>query len=241
MIRTATTDVSTEAVVLLSGGLDSATCLALATTETDSPDTIQPVFIWYGQQTAEVEHQQARALAEQFKTRNPLVLDIRDSVSGYAEGVASDRDSFRTDDGEYTMDDGRSTGYVPVRNLLLLSLAGGVADSAGATTIYFGAQGGDRADYPDCRPAFVEAANRALDHSVPDATSLAIRTPLLDASKTEVIERAARLDVPFEHTYSCYAATDPDDPEPCGDCPACIERREAFENADIEQDDPFVN
>lgn len=226
----------THAVVLLSGGLDSATCLALAD---DEYDTVQPVHINYGQQTNEIEHDRARRLAESFETEPLRVVEYADVVRHFAGGVASERDTFLTDDGELSTDDGRSTGYVPMRNLHLIATASGIADVEGADAVFIGVQGGDEETYPDCRPAFIEAVGLAVNASLADDDTIEIRAPLLERSKTDVIRLADDLGVPFELTYSCYAETSFDDPDPCTECPACVERIEAFSDAGIS--DPVMD
>lgn len=226
-----------SAVVLLSGGLDSATCLAIASEHFDS---ITCLHFSYGQQTEELERKRAQQLVDHYRdvVTEVVTVDYRDPFKHVASGVASDRDSFTTDSGELTEDDGRSTGYVPMRNLHLVATGAAFADDRGADAVFIGVQGGDEDAYPDCRPEFIEAVTEAVNNSLADTDEVSIRAPLLDYSKSDVVERAAVLDVPLEYTYSCYSATDPSDPEPCGECPACTERIEAFETAGI--DDPVM-
>lgn len=229
----------TKAIVLLSGGIDSATCLALAL---EHYDEVQPIHYNYGQQTAEFEEQQAHNLAEYFRDQGEEVhpvttIDYSSVFDVFGRGVASDRDSFVTEDGDLEEDDGRSTGYVPMRNLHLLVTGAGVADVSGGDAIYHGMQQGDEASYPDCRPDFAAVAEAAINQSLADGESIDVRTPLLSFSKVEVIQRGENLGVPWEYTYSCYEAIEDDEPEPCGQCPACIERGEAFQVARV--DDPF--
>lgn len=230
----------THAIVLLSGGIDSATCMAIAC---NNHDEVTPVHYQYGQQTADFEREQARNLVSHFMSEsgaevNPLdVIDYEAVFGHFARGVASDRDSFVTDDGSLEEDDGRSTGYVPMRNLHLIATGAAVADVHDADAVFHGAQGGDEASYPDCRPSFMEAANAAVDESLADDESINLRVPLLRYEKTEVIQRGEELGVPWEYTYSCYEAIEADMPQPCGTCPACVERAEAFEEAGVQ--DPF--
>lgn len=229
----------TKAIVLLSGGIDSATCLALALNHYDE---VQPVHYNYGQQTAEFEEQQAVNLATHFRDQGHEVhpvttIDYESVFEVFGRGVASDRDSFVTEDGELEEDDGRSTGYVPMRNLHLLATGAGVADVSDGDAIYIGVQGGDEESYPDCRAPFVTAAEQAINASLADDETLTLRAPLIHQSKVEVIQRGEDHGVPWEYTYSCYEAIEDDDPQPCGECPACIERGEAFHVARVT--DPF--
>ncbi|UBF23060.1 queuosine biosynthesis protein QueC [Haloarcula virus HCTV-16] len=229
----------TKAIVLLSGGIDSATCLAIAL---DTYDEVQPVHYNYGQQTADFEAEQAHNLAQHFRDEGEnvsevLTIDYSEVFSVFGRGVASDRDSFVTEDGDLEEEDGRSTGYVPMRNLHLIGTGAAVADVSDGDAVYHGMQQGDEASYPDCRPQFATAVEEAVNASLADSDSVDVRTPLLHQSKVEVIERGEALGVPWEFTYSCYEAIDGDEPEPCGSCPACIERAEAFYAARVT--DPF--
>lgn len=231
-------DEGSMAIVLLSGGIDSATCLALAT---DHYDTILPVHYNYGQQTADFEQKQANQLAREFRRRGNNILTVKvveykDVFSNFAGGVASDRDSFTTEDGDLEEDDGRSTGYVPMRNLHLIATGSAIADVNDADAVYHGMQQGDEASYPDCRPAFKNAAERAVNESLADNVGISVRTPLLSRDKVEVIQLGEDRGVPWEYTYSCYEAID-GKAQPCGECPACIERGEAFMIAGVT--DPF--
>ncbi len=225
------------AVTLLSGGIDSATCLGIACRENDR---VIPVHYNYGQQTADVEHSMAQAQREHMVEEYPgvdiaplQVVNYQPVFSHNAGGVAKPGKTFE----HLNEDDGRSSGYVPVRNLHLIATGAQFADTRGASTVYHGAQADDHADYPDCRPEFINAAAEAVDLSTPDGQPLVVSAPLLDLSKEEVLERAAEVGVAFEYTYSCYERTPVDDPQPCGECPACLERAEAFEASSVE--DPF--
>lgn len=225
------------AVTLLSGGIDSATCLGIAC---NNHDRIIPVHYQYGQQTAGVEKQMAenqRAnMVEQYphvEIDSLKVVDYEPVFKHNAGGVADASKQF----GHMTEDDGRSSGYVSMRNLHLIATGAAFADTNNATAVYHGAQGGDHADYPDCRPAFMSAANNAISRSVPDGQTLELKTPLLSLSKPDVLELAEEVGVAFEYTYSCYTNTPINDPKPCGDCPACIERAEAFSASSAT--DPF--
>lgn len=233
-----------EAVVLLSGGIDSAVCLALAAAEYE---TVTPVHISYGQQTESLEDWQAlrqrNHIEEQYPgtNMNPMIgVDYSDVFQWFAAGVASDRDSFVTEDGELEEDDGRSTGYVPMRNLHFIATAAGIADVHDADAVYIGVQGGDEESYPDCRMEFIDKAAGAVTNSLADDKHIDIRVPLIWLSKEEVIAAGEDYNVAWEYTYSCYEEVrDPENPEPCGECPACIERIEAFEAAEV--NDPIYD
>lgn len=232
----------TKAVVLASGGMDSATCLAMACVHFDE---VIPVHYDYGQQTADIERQRAELqvnhlsnIYENTVITQPEVVDYEPVFSHFARGTASDRESFTTEDGELEEEDGRSTGYVPMRNLHLIATGAAFADVHDADAVYHGAQGGDEESYPDCRASFMMAAEDAIDRSLADDDSISLMTPLINKTKEQVITTGSQLGVAWEYTYSCYAATDFDDPDPCGECPACVERMEAFDGLHI--DDPVM-
>lgn len=230
-----------KAIVLLSGGIDSAVCLGIAAR---NHNTVYPLHIDYGQQTAKVESDMALSQLNHIKSVHKgefetklmelNVVDYRRVFSHFAEGVASDEAEFVDEDGYMRGPDGRSTGYVPMRNLHLIATAGGFADHADADYIYLGAQGGDEAAYPDCRPGFMNATEKAINRSLGDNDSMELSTPLIHLSKAEVIRRGEEVGVNWRHTYSCYSAVDEiENPQPCGACPACVERKMAFEKAGI--------
>lgn len=231
---------TSKAIVLVSGGIDSATCFSLAVQEFDE---IIPIHYNYGQQTADFEKAQAQNLVNEFQSREEAevedltVVDYEPVFGHFAGGVASDRDSFVTEDGEFEEEDGRSTGYQPMRNLHLIGTGAAFADVNDAGAVFHGMQAGDEADYPDCRPEFRDAVQDAVENSLADHDFVDIRAPLLDLDKHEVIQLGDDNGVPWEYTYSCYEAIETDIPEPCGQCPACLERAEGFLRAGIE--DPF--
>lgn len=227
-----------SAVVLMSGGIDSATCMALAC---NGYDEIHPIHFDYGQQTAGLElsmaQQQRDHLAEEYPgtTVNELhVIHYGNVFKHFAEGVAESEKDF----GQMIESDGRSSGYVPMRNLHFIATAAGIADTLDAGAIFIGAQGGDEADYPDCRPDFMAKAAGAIGKSIPEGQTINLSTPLINKSKSNVIRTGDAYGVAFEYTYSCYSSVeDVESPQPCGNCPACIERVEAFAVANI--DDPY--
>lgn len=231
-------------IVLLSGGIDSATCFAMAVSE---HDRVTPLHIQYGQQTADLEQMQAEALVSYFQAvegqkttiEDVVVIDYTDVFKYFADGVASDRQSFVTHSGSLEERDGRSTGYVPMRNLHFIATGAGYADFFDADAVYIGVQGGDYHAYPDCRPGFIVSAFSAVNRSLPEGQTIDIKTPLVDKTKVEVIETGEAFGVPWEATYSCYQEVhNLEAPTPCGQCPACKERAEAFEEAGVS--DPFA-
>lgn len=227
------------AVILMSGGIDSATCMALACRQFDS---IIPVHFDYGQQTNELEkekaYNQVQHLSNVYSDTSVggmHVVNYEGVFHHFGEGVAEDGKDF----GHMEEEDGRSSGYVPMRNLHLIATGAAFADKRDAIAVFHGAQAGDDADYPDCRQTFMDSAAGAINKSVPDDQEINLQTPLINKEKFEVIQLAHDTGVEFRHTYSCYTEVeDLDNPTPCGDCPACVERAEAFRTAGI--DDPLA-
>jgi 7-cyano-7-deazaguanine synthase len=214
-----------KAFVLLSGGIDSAVCLKKASEEHED---VAAIHIDYGQQTEDIEHTNAEKQADGLGI--PLhSCNYRTVFSEFAEGTTEDKEYNR----ERTTDDDHSVGYVPQRNLHFLTTAAAIAEhntEAGEDIVlYHGAQQNDGEDYPDCRPTFIEAAENAINRST-DQHMIRISTPIIDHSKPEVLQLGERLGVDWKVTFSCY---NDENGEPCGECPACIEREEAFEKAVI--------
>ena len=224
-----TTD-NSKAFVLLSGGIDSAVCLQKAAR---THDDLAAVHIDYGQQTEDIELGNAEEQAAELNI--PLfTCDYRAVFGEFAEGTIENKEYDR----EHTTEDEHSVGYVPQRNLHFLTTAAAIAEhnteSGEDITIYHGAQQNDEEDYPDCRPTFIEAAENAINRSTYQHT-IRLDTPIIDQSKPEVLRLGEKLGVDWELTFSCYNDVEG---EPCGECPACIEREEAFAEAEIS--DPLL-
>ena len=223
------------AVVLLSGGLDSATCLALARAEGFEPHALA---VRYGQRH---EHELRAAEKVALALRAPLrfvSIDLR-AIGGSALTadieVPKDRPVSGAGAGP-----GIPVTYVPARNTVFLALALGHAEVIGAQDIYVGVNAVDYSGYPDCRPVFVEAfeklANVATAAAVEGRARFRVRAPLLHLSKADIIRAGSRLGVPYELTHSCY---DPDEEgRACGRCDSCQIRRQGF--ADAQVPDPTV-
>lgn len=214
-----------KAFVLLSGGIDSAVCLKQALRDHED---VEAIHIDYGQQTEHIERRNAEKQADDAGI--PLhITDYRRVFKDFAEGTIEDKEYDRS----RTSVEGHSVGYVPQRNLHLLVTAAAVAEHNTETgreiVLYQGAQNNDEADYPDCRPEFMDAAETAINRST-DQHSIRIENPLIELSKTEVIRLGEELNVDWNLTFSCYNDTEG---ESCGECPACIEREEAFKEAGV--------
>lgn len=218
---------SPRAVVLLSGGLDSTTVLAVALR--DGFD-VAALSVRYGQRHA-AELDAARVIAQRMGVaRHEIVdLDLRSfGGSALTADIPVPKDSDERDIGA-----GIPITYVPARNTVFLALALAFAETLGAADIFIGVNALDYSGYPDCRPAFIEAferlANLATKAGVDGTTRFRIHAPLLHLSKADIIALGVSLGVDYSGTCTCY------DPLPtglaCGRCDACLLRLRGFEAA----------
>lgn len=212
------------AVVLLSGGLDSATALAVARGAGYEPYALS---FRYGQRH-DIEIAAASRVAEATGALRHVVLDIDLRAFG-GSALTSDEAVPRHDSVE-ELDDAIPVTYVPARNSIFLAVALGVAEARDADAVYLGVNALDYSGYPDCRPAFVDAfravaavgQKRGLEGRPVD-----LRTPLIDLTKSQIVRLALDLGAPVELTWSCYRAG----PDPCGACDACQLRARGFAEA----------
>lgn len=214
---------SRSAVVLLSGGLDSATVLAEAVAEGLVCHTLA---VDYGQRhRAELDAAAALSQALGAQSHKVVAVDLR-AIGGSA---LTDDIDVPTEVGE-----GIPVTYVPARNTLMLSLALGHAEVLGAEQIWIGVNAVDYSGYPDCRPEFI-AAFQALAQCATKAgvegQPMTIQTPLIDLSKAEIIQRGQALGVDYSLTVSCYQADEQG--RACGRCDSCRLRREGFVAAGV--------
>ena len=212
--------VATPAVVLVSGGLDSATCLAIARSEGHDCHALS---FSYGQRHS-AELAAAARVSERLGARQHRVMNIDLAAFG---GSALTDASIAVPE---TPTAGIPVTYVPARNTVFLSLALAWAEVLGARDIYIGVNAVDYSGYPDCRPEFVAAfermANLATRAGVEGTAPVRIRTPLISLTKAEIIRRGTALGVAFEDTVSCYQADV--EGRACGRCDSCRLRREGF-------------
>lgn len=211
------------AVVLLSGGLDSATTLAIARAEGRG---LHAISFRYGQRH-EIEIAAASRVAAQIGVRDHRVVAL---------DPAAFRGSSLTGTGEVPRAEagGIPSTYVPARNTIFLSHALGFAETLDAREIWIGVTAVDYSGYPDCRPEYIAAFQRMAALATKagvEGRAIVIRTPLIDLAKDEIIRRGTALGVDYSLTHSCY---DPDPRGPaCGECDACRHRRRGFEQAGI--------
>jgi len=213
-----------RAVVLLSGGLDSATVTAMALR--DGYD-VHALSVSYGQR-----HESELAAAKRVAATLGVTAHqgIHVNLGDFGGSALTDR-GIAVPEQE---SEGIPVTYVPARNTLFLSLALGWAEVLGASDIFIGVNAVDYSGYPDCRPAFISAfeslANVATKAGV-EGTRFKIHTPLIDMTKAQIVEEGTRLGVNYADTVSCYQADD--EGRACGVCDSCRLRRQGFEAAGI--------
>jgi len=220
---------SPKAVVLLSGGVDSTTCLAVAKKE--GFDLYALSFFYHQRHGVEIEA--ARRVATAFRVKEHLVLDL--PLNRIGGSALTDAIEVPKDTPGAAMEAGIPVTYVPARNTIFLSLALGWAEVLGAADLFIGVNAVDYSGYPDCRPEFIRAfeamANLALKATVEQRMTMRIHTPLMHLSKARIIRYGAELGVDYSLTHSCY------DPDPrgraCGRCDSCVLRSRGFREAGI--------
>ena len=218
---------SPPAVLLLSGGLDSTTMLALARQQGFD---VHAMTFRYGQRHAS-EIDAARRVARHYGVSDHVVVDIDlRTFGGSALTADIDVPKDRTDEAIST---GIPITYVPARNTIFLSFCLAWAEVLGATDIFIGVNALDYSGYPDCRPEYVQAfqamANLATRGGVEGTTPIQIRTPLLDLTKREIVQLGLSLGVDYSITLSCYDPSS--DGVACGHCDACRLRLKGFSEA----------
>jgi 7-cyano-7-deazaguanine synthase len=217
-----------KAVILLSGGLDSATTLAIARQE---GFICHALTFRYGQRH-EVEVESAIRLAKVFYVREHKILDIDLGTLG---GSALTDNNLEVPKDRESTDPAIPSTYVPARNTIFLAYALAWAEILGAFDIFIGVNAVDYSGYPDCRPVFIEAfeklANLALAAGVEKKGIFKIHSPIIQMTKGQIIKTGIGLGVDYSLTHSCY---DPDkDGRACGVCDSCRLRKKGFQEADV--------
>lgn len=209
-----------RAVILASGGMDSATAAAVAQ---DAGYELYMLHTSYGQQTENKEYECAQAQAEAFDAADFLHLTT-DHLSKIGSSSLTDEEMY-VEEADLESDEIPSS-YVPFRNANLLSMATSYAEANDCEAVFIGAHSEDFSGYPDCRPEFFKMFQQVVDIGTKPETEINVEAPFVELSKTDIAERGLELDVPYEHTWSCYREEAP----ACGMCDACAFRLQAFQN-----------
>jgi 7-cyano-7-deazaguanine synthase len=218
------------AVILLSGGLDSSTVLAIAIEQGYLPYALS---FRYGQRH-EMEIDSARRVAASQQVVRHVIIDI--DLRAFGGSALTADIAVPHHDRVEDLGDGIPVTYVPARNTIFLSFALAWAETLHAGDIFIGVNALDYSGYPDCRPEYIAAfetmANLATKTGVENRTKMKIHTPLMTMSKSQIIERGINLGVDYGVTHSCY------DPnvrgDPCGTCDSCLLRKKGFDEVGIE-------
>lgn len=210
-----------RAVVLLSGGMDSCVCAALAARDHEPA----AVHVSYGQRTEERERQSFLAICQRLKIHDRLM--VRNEALRAIGGSALTDESIPVPDSE-TIGHNIPVTYVPFRNAHFLAVAVSWAEVLGAAKVYIGAVEPDSSGYPDCRPAYYKAYNEVVRTGTKDG-KIEIVTPLIAMRKAEIVRLGLELSAPFDLTWSCYSRED----RACGVCDSCALRLRAFTEAGV--------
>jgi len=211
-----------KAVILLSGGMDSATLLAYVGQRLDAKEVRALSFIYGQKHSRELEC--AVWQAEKAGVAEHRVIDISFYGDLTLGGSALTDSSIEVPDLSDVLPDQRMQPptYVPNRNMVFLSLATAFAEAQGITNVFYGAQAQDEYGYWDCSQDFVKRMNDVL--SLNRKSGVKIRAPFAGMSKADVLKIGLELGVDYDHTWTCYRGGD----KPCGSCPSCVERKRAF-------------
>lgn len=220
--------VKPRAVVLLSGGMDSTVCAALAACNCETA----AVHVSYGQRTEERERQSFLAICQRLKIHDRLM--VRNEALRAIGGSALTDESIPVPDAEML---GQSipVTYVPFRNAHFLAVAVSWAEVIGAGKVYIGAVEPDSSGYPDCRPAYYRAYNDVVKAGTKEG-KIEIVTPLIAMRKAEIVRLGLEVGAPFDLTWSCYSRED----QACGLCDSCLLRLRAFEAAGVPDPIPYA-
>ena len=221
-----TTQQKSRAVVLLSGGMDSCVCAALAARDYDAA----AVHVSYGQRTEERERQSFLAICQRLNLRDKLI--VRNEALRAIGGSALTDEKIAVPKADAIGHDIPVT-YVPFRNAHFLAVAVSWAEVLGAEKVYIGAVEPDSSGYPDCRPAYYKAFNAVIKAGTKEGR-IEVVAPLIAMHKAEIVELGLELGAPFDLTWSCYSRED----QACGVCDSCALRLRAFAAAGVK--DPIL-
>lgn len=225
-----------KAVVLLSGGMDSCVCAAIAR-QKHGADGVALLHAGYGQRTQERERRAFEAIADFYGVTQRLVvqLDHFRAIGGSAltdSGIAVPENELGA-----TPAHGSAipVTYVPFRNAHFLSVAVSWAEAIGASAVYIGAVAEDSSGYPDCRAEYYRVFQELVCVGTRPETHIEIVTPVIAMKKSEIIRRGVQLGAPLQLTWSCYQSED----RACGACDSCLLRLRAFQEAGVPDPIPY--
>lgn len=217
-----------KAIVLVSGGMDSLVTAAIAKQENDE---IYFLHVNYGQRTEVRELRSFRKMKDFFKPKEVLIADI-----AYLTQIGgSSLTDNNIDVSDHQENNEIPNTYVPFRNTHIISIAVSWAEVIGAEKIYIGAVEEDSSGYPDCREKYFIEMQKTVNEGTRNETKIKLITPILHMRKSEIIKLGAKLEAPFELSWSCYRNND----IACGKCDSCVLRVNAFKNAGLKDPIPY--
>jgi 7-cyano-7-deazaguanine synthase len=219
---------TTRAVVLLSGGMDSCVCAALAVRD----HLTAAVHVSYGQRTEQRERRSFEAICDRLGIRDRLLVR---NESLRAIGGSALTDSSIAVPESHQLGANIPVTYVPFRNAHFLAVAVSWAEVLGAEKVYIGAVEPDSSGYPDCRPEYYRAFNEVVKAGTREGT-IRVVTPLIAMHKAEIVRLGLELNAPFDLTWSCYQRED----RACGVCDSCVLRLRAFREAGAQDPIPYA-
>ena len=219
---------TTRAVVLLSGGMDSCVCAALAARDYAAA----AVHVSYGQRTEAREKEAFQQICERLGIHDRLL--VRNEALRTIGGSALTDSNIAVPE-SHGIGTGVPVTYVPFRNAHFLAVAVSWAEVLGAEKVYIGAVEPDSSGYPDCRPSYYQAFNEVVKTGTRDAT-IQVVAPLIAMRKAEIVRLGLELGAPFDLTWSCYQRED----RACGVCDSCVLRQRAFQEAGVQDPVPYL-
>jgi len=217
-----------SSIVLLSGGMDSCVCAALAARDTEAA----ALHVSYGQRTEQRERDCFHLICDRLQIAQRMI--IRNEAFRKIGGSALTDENIAVPESQHI---GREipVTYVPFRNAHFLSVAVSWAEVVGASKVYIGAVEQDSSGYPDCRPAYYRAFNEVVKAGTKEG-SIEVVTPLIAMRKAEIVRLGLELNAPFDLTWSCYSRED----RACGVCDSCVLRLKAFQEAGAADPLPYA-
>jgi 7-cyano-7-deazaguanine synthase len=226
-----------KAVVLLSGGMDSCVCAAIAR-HNHGPAGVALLHAGYGQRTQRREQQAFTDIADFYQMEPRLVVQL-DHFRAIGGSALTDKNiavpEHNLSAAEATKQSSIPVTYVPFRNAHFLSVAVSWAEAIGAGAIYIGAVAEDSSGYPDCRPEYYRAFQQLIREGTRPQTEIEIVTPVITLKKSEIIRRGVELGAPLHLTWSCYQGEE----FACGVCDSCLLRLRAFAEAGVPDPIPY--
>ncbi|HXF42616.1 MAG TPA: 7-cyano-7-deazaguanine synthase QueC [Pyrinomonadaceae bacterium] len=217
-------------VVLLSGGMDSCVTAAIAKAESED---IAVLHASYGQRTEKRELKSFNDIADFYNVERRLIVKVPHFSNVGGSSLTDEK--IEVSEADLSTKE-IPTSYVPFRNAVLLSIAVGWAEILHSEAVYIGAVFEDSSGYPDCRPEFYEAFQKAVTLGTKPETLIRIITPVINLKKNEIISRGTELRAPLHLTWSCYKS----ETLACGKCDSCALRLRAFKRAGIEDPIPYA-